>query len=105
MKIQKFNENMSTLVDDIKEKYIGEETYYVLYGIKLYDKDGRPYPKSNIIAEKINSGDRDLNKIPHWYQISKSRYDEFFVKKEYVKNQILSQEELNLLLNAGKYNL
>ena len=44
-------------------------------------------------------------KIPHWYQISKSRYDEFFVKKEYVKNQILSQEELNLLLNAGKYNL
>ena len=95
---------MSTLVDDIKEKYIGEETYYVLYGIKLYDKNGKPYPKSNIRAEKVSS-DYDINRIQHWYETNKSHYDEFFVKKEYIKSEVLSQEELDLLLKSNKYNL
>lgn len=104
MKIQKFNENASTIIDDIKDKYVGEETYYVLYGVKLYDKDGKLYPRSNINAEKIIA-QQDINKIPHWYDISKKNYDELFVKKEYVKTEVLSQDELDLLLKSGKYNL
>ena len=105
MKIEKFNENTSNIIDDIKEKYIGEETYYVLYGVKLYDKKtGKLYPISNIQAEKIIA-QQDINKIPHWYNISRKDYDELFVKKEFVKDEVLSQDELDLLLKSGKYNL
>lgn len=108
MKIQKFNENMSTIanniVDNIKNKYVGEETYYVLYGIKLYNKNGKLYPTSNIKAEKITS-DTNIDMIQRWYETNKSNYDEFFIKKEYVNSKILSQEEIDLLINSSKYNL
>lgn len=95
MKINKFNEIPNF------EKLNKEETVYTLWGQKSRDKEGNLYP--NIKADKLSSG--TLENCVHFYKLY-SKYDgDMTITKTYSITTVLTQEEIDVLIDTKKYNV
>lgn len=109
MKIKKFDEGMEVPKKvnrdkELNEKLNKEETTYEVWGEQIYDKNGKMYPK---IKPEVIVGPTSLDSALYFYEMYQrtDKYDSITMTKNYYKKEIISEEDIKVLMSTNKYNL
>lgn len=107
MKIKKFDEGVNKKLNrdkELSEKLNKEETVYEVWGEQIYDKDGKMYPH---IKPEVIVGPTTLDSALHFYQMYQrtDKYDSVVMTKNYYKKEVISEEDIKVLMSTNKYNL
>jgi hypothetical protein len=110
MIIEKFNadneypDEIINIINKAKQKIVIDEVHYTLYSITLFKSNGELYEESRIKPDSVVRT-TSLEKCVHFYELYKKNYDVLFIVKESSNDELVSDDDIQLVIKSKKYNL